>query len=120
MIWSSKQGITRQSGFSPRQNGALSAVADKSRQRGAFGGAAIKVKNWETRKAGGLQALPRGNVLFECLGELRMNELKRKPLVEVAHHPRLDPAKRHERTHRRPVFRGDRCARQRQVHDAAG
>jgi hypothetical protein len=41
-------------------------------------------------------ALPRGNALFERLGELLMDEFHGKTFLEITHHPRLHAAEQNQ------------------------
>jgi hypothetical protein len=55
----------------------------------------------------GPNGLPRGNVVFERLGQLLVDEFQREAFFEVSHDSRLDLAEHDKGFQRRPVFRGD-------------
>ncbi len=68
------------------------ALTQNGRRQTAKGG----IRNADTafrsgQKGGkkGLRALPRGNRVFERLGQLLVNELERKAFLEVSHHAGL-------------------------------
>src|SRR4051812_12504800 len=67
-------------------------------------------KMLETRGFGAPGALPRGNRVFERLGQLLVDELQRKTFLEVSHHAGLHLAEHDQRFQRRAVFRGGRGA----------
>ena len=60
------------------------------KRRGAIAGVLVqagKAAENETLVRGGL---PRGNAVFQRLGQLLVNELEREAFFEVSHHPGLD------------------------------